>query len=235
MLADRAGIPEQYRNCTLDSFQAVSGDEKIRTSLSSALKTCRQYVDTFRTASGKFREFGLLFSGPPGVGKTHLAVSVLLDLIDRYRIQGRFADFTTLMFEINSTIEDPTETLASVLRPVIDAEVLVLDELGIQKPTDWVLQNLYWIINVRYNKRRPTIFTTNYRLDSDLKVDVEKPITSYQLDPPARNQFEKTPERLALRLTPQLVSRLYEMAHRVSIDAEDFRQKVKGPGRSLDR
>ena len=92
---------------------------------------------------------------------------MLRELIDGYGVHGRFIDFTTLIHQIQSTFDpDSPESKRQVLDPVIKADVLVLDELGAQKPTAWVRDILYLVINTRYTERRPTLFTTNYRLDS---------------------------------------------------------------------
>lgn len=220
-LASAAAIPDRYRACTLKSFKTSSPDKEIATSLSAALKICRLYVDNFLDiGKGRFREAGLILYGPPGVGKTHLAVAMLSEIIERYQIRGRYTDFSTLLFSIQSTFDDDsTESRASILRPIIEADLLVLDELGAQKPTDWVMQNLYWIMNTRYNERRPTIFTTNYHLG-----------------PAAKNEAKETSaESLSLRISPQLVSRLYEMAQPVPVFGHDYRREIMVHRHRLDR
>jgi len=90
-----------------------------------------------------------------------------------------------------------------VLTPVIEAEVLALDELGATKPTDWVRDTMMQIINARYNDRRLTIFTTNYR---DERV-------------------RPSEETLEERISTHLRSRLYEMCRTIIIDGEDYRRK----------
>ena len=156
----------------------------------------------------RYRRTGLLFIGPPGVGKTHLAVSVLRELIELYGVRGRFVDFTTLLHQIQATFhQQSSESKASILAPVIHAEVLVLDELGAQKPTEWTMENLYLIMNTRYTAGRPTIFTTNYRLDSG-------------------TERSDGAELLTNRISAALVSRLYEMAQALPMNAPDYRQTV---------
>jgi DNA replication protein DnaC len=102
--------------------------------------------------------------GPVGTGKTHLAVAILRQLIKRYRIHGLFYQFGALLKEIQNSYNQTTQASEwSILQPVLDAEVLVLDELGVSKPTDWVRDTMLHVINSRYNDNRITIFTTNYR------------------------------------------------------------------------
>lgn len=212
-LAGAAGIPERYRSCTLAGFDtAVSADKLVNGALMAAKRSCAQFIEGFPLNR---KGPGLLFYGVPGVGKTHLAVAVLLELIERYQVKARYADFSSLMFAIHSTFDDASnDSLGSVLRPVMEAEVLVLDELGAQKPTDWVLQNLYWIVNRRYNEQRPTLFTTNYHLD-----------------PADAAPGEVSAEKLSARLSPQLVSRLYEMAKPVKMPGFDFRREHRAAQR----
>ncbi len=215
-LLGSAGIPLRYQACSLAKFQTGPRGH----SLVQAKTLAQRYVDGFFGEDGKFRETGLLFIGPPGVGKTHLAVAVLMDLVQRYGVRGRFVDFTSLIAEIQSTF-DPgsSESKHDILDPVMNAELLVLDELGAQKPTAWVTDTLYLILNTRYTKRLPTLFTTNYRLDAPASA-------ARSLDRGADVALT-APELLAARIPAMLLSRLYEMAQPVVIEAEDFRRTVK--------
>jgi DNA replication protein DnaC len=145
---------------------------------------------------------GLLMMGTVGVGKTHLAVSILKGLSER-GFDCLFYEFSTLLKEIQDSYNPQTQTSeVSVLSPVLNADVLVLDELGASKPTEWVRDTMTHIINARYNQKKFTIFTTNY-LDE------------------RRDQREDTLEdRIGIRAR----SRLYEMCRTVFISGPDHRK-----------
>ena len=181
------------------------------------LEAAVRWVEEF-LASGRPCESGLLFIGAPGVGKTHLAAAVLAELIRRYRVRGRFVDFSSLLYQIQSTFDaGSSETKQSVLDPVLTAEVLVIDELGAQKPSPWVSEVLYLILNGRYTRRLTTLFTTNYYLESEAQRG----------NPLDRGAAAAAPDLLTSRIPAMLVSRLWEMARPVVIASDDYRHIVK--------
>lgn len=207
----QAGIPERYSRCRLSNFNSKNADPEIGRLLFEAKRTSQLYVDEFfDPRENRFRASGLIFIGPPGIGKTHLAVAVLNEIVERYQVRARFVDFTMLLHQIQSTF-DPASSGSKheILDPIVKAELLVLDELGAQKPTDWVMNTLYLIMNTRYTERRATIFTTNYRLDN------------------GRDQAGEPFGSLSARISPMLVSRLYEMAQPVLLSGLDYRREVK--------
>jgi DNA replication protein DnaC len=151
----------------------------------------------------------LLFLGGCGVGKTHLAVALLKEVIRKTGDRGLFYDFRDLLREIQGSWNSVSQTSElEVLRPVLDAKILVLDELGANKPTVWVRDTISHIINCRYNEKNITIFTSNY------------------LDNPTRMGEESLTDRIEARLR----SRLYEMCSVVEIGGEDFRKIYKQAG-----
>lgn len=242
-----AGIPERYRGCRLDNFDTRSSDAGTSQRLTKALKISRSYVENFNTEDGGMRESGLIFVGKPGGGKTHLASAVLAEVVKRHRVRGRFVDFTSLLHQLQLTFDsDSTESKRAVLDPVIKADLLVLDELGAQKSSEWVMNTLYLIMNSRYTAGRPTLFTTNYRLGdvarpapgalpSEPQPDAwsDRYADGVQSGKKARHQMMDYTAAgndftlLSTRISPQLVSRLHEMTQPVRLDVPDFRLRKK--------
>lgn len=202
-----ARIPERYRDCSLDSYEIYHGANR---SLSEALQTARKFVEAYPVDTA---HKGLLFTGSIGVGKTHLAVGVLQRLVRERGVRGLFCDYRELLKNIQNSYNSQVNiTELELLKPVFAAEVLVLDDLGAQKPNEWVWDTVALILNTRYNDRLSTIITTNYpdlAAGNGAKTDAE------------RAAREPT---LGDRIGDRMLSRLAEMCIRVEMTGKDFRQ-----------
>jgi DNA replication protein DnaC len=217
-LEREAGIPSRYQGCRLDKFDVRGKLEHLL----EARSLTERWVDDF-LVRGRLRGMGLIFCGPNGVGKTFLAAAALADVIRRYRVRGRFVDFTTLIYQIQSTFDAASaDTKQSVLDPVLTADVLVLDELGAQKPSPWVSEMLYLILNGRYTRRLPTLFTSNYYLDEPPAL-----AAAGRAAEPGAAATEGRGETLSSRIPAMLVSRLWEMARPVVMRGGDYRKHVR--------
>ena len=190
-LIEKARIPRRYTDCHFHSYKVFNPSQER--AFKYATKLAMEYPAVDR---------GLLFTGSVGVGKTHLVVSILKSLTER-GFSCLFYEFGALLKNIQDSYNNVSKTSElKILAPVFDAEVLVLDEIGAAKPTDWVRDTMAHIINSRYNDRKLTIFTTNY------------------LDERGSEREETLEDRIGVRLR----SRLHEMCKSVSITGEDYRK-----------
>ena len=193
-LLEAVCIPRRYSECSLSNYHPASNNGSQLRAFNYAYRLVHKYPAIVR---------GLLLMGPCGVGKTHLAAAIIHGLVEK-GVPCLFYEFGALLKKIQESYNALAQTSEmKVLKPVFEAEVLVLDELGASKPTDRVRDTMMQIINARYNERKLTIFTTNY-------MDERR---------------GQTDETLEDRIGVRLRSRLYEMCRTVSIDGEDYRRR----------
>jgi DNA replication protein DnaC len=152
-LLKSARIPRRYAHCELSNFEIHTDTQR------AAQRRAARLVDQFPVA-----DKGLLFYGDAGVGKTHLAVALMKEAIVRKSARAIFYEVRELLKLVRETYGNSAElSELDVLRPVLAADLLVLDDLGAEKKSDWVDETLGLVINTRYSERRLTVLTTNLR------------------------------------------------------------------------
>lgn len=212
LLVAACHIPPRYQDRTLENFAPWTPAH------TSALERVMLYCQRYPLL-GAEEGLGLLFTGNSGVGKTHLAVAVLRELVTTKGVRGQFWDFHELMREIKNSYDPETKTSElQVLAPVVDVDVLLLDDLGAWRITDWMNDTLFYILNSRYLARRVSLITTNFQ-------DVS-PKEAAEADSMVRREF------LVDRIGHRLRSRLLEMCLRIQIDGEDFRENRQQANRA---
>jgi len=190
---ERMKIPKRYRDVSLNNYQPIKayGQDLV-------LNRVKQYINSTDYKEGK----GLLFIGSPGVGKTHLAVSILKEFFLKKGIVGLFRDTRTLLFDLKSTF-DGSASSREMLEEVLDAPILVLDDLGSERLSDWARDILHYIIIHRYNELKPIVITSNFNLTSE----------------------DEFTDSLEDRMGSAIVSRIGEICDVIHVEGHDMRGK----------
>jgi len=202
--AVRSGIPPLYANASTENFSLPKDNPIAHRGLASVMLTVRTFAREFPVVDKQ----GLMFTGETGVGKTHLAVAVLNSLIQR-GFEGVFFDYQTLLDRIRSGYDRSSGTMdKEAYRLALDCEILLLDDLGAHRVTDWVEDTVASIITHRCNHRKPVIVTTNL--------------------PAPGKETNKAKDSLSDRIGVRAWSRLNEMCKLVEMPAvEDYRVRSR--------
>jgi len=203
-LEERAQIPPLYRNASFENFAIAGGD------LRSVVLAVKKYADDFPNEARP----GLLLIGEPGTGKTHLAVAALRRIIEK-GFEGLFCDYQNLLDRIRSGYDAASNSAdKEAYRVALDSEVLLLDDLGAHRVTDWVEDTVTAIVTYRCNNRKPLIATTNLPEPEAGSAAIQRTA----LDKP---EYRRT---LADHIGARARSRLFEMCTVVRIHhTEDYR------------
>jgi DNA replication protein DnaC len=231
----RARVPERYRHCDFENYETDNEIENAsrdqlaawKSSLAQAKLIVQRFAQEFSPVREMQSEHGLLLMGPCGVGKTHLAVAALKEIILRGH-SGLFYDYRELLKEIQDSYNAESQaTEMGVLEPVLQAGILVLDDIGSSKPSLWALETVGHVLNTRYNEKRVTLLTTNF-LDSDAAASGATPPASPRLIGMRSPAVE---DSLTERVGKRIRSRLYEMCRTVEIFAPDYRKEIRNMSR----
>jgi DNA replication protein DnaC len=194
-LRERSGLSKRMRGYTLANF---------RPTISNAAGRARVKVDGYLESWDENREAGrgLYFCGGVGTGKTHLAVAVMNELMRRKRVPSLFVTVPELLDNLRETYNKPGRNLDEWMDAVQNAEFLVLDDLGSERPTEWVKERIFVIVNHRYRDALPTVFTSNIG-----------------------------PKDLAEQLGERTASRIIAMCDWIALEGDDYRETAAKEGR----
>jgi DNA replication protein DnaC len=207
-----AQLPARYVDSSFEGFTNISGNGR------HIVARLQKWSAAFTPANGN----GILLGGSVGVGKTYLLVALAKSLAARgYSVQ--FADFFQLLSELKAGYSDGKADPA-MMAPLMSCDVLIIDELGKGRNTEWERTVADTLIQGRYNQRRPVVASTNYSLSGDpapasFNVDLERTTSS-------RSEF--SPElfgSLESRVGSRVFSRLRETMEFVELNGDDFRRR----------
>jgi DNA replication protein DnaC len=191
MIYNRSGINKKYRWKRLNNFKSVN--KQADDAKNAAYDIVRHFPDVKK---------GLFLWGNAGTGKTLLASIILTEIMIRRAVEGRFISISRNLFKsLQETFHEGSETYGEsgkIEKELADVDILVIDDFGIQKDTEWKQETLYDLVDARYEAEKFTIFTSN-------------------------NNPHKAFKDLS---QGRILSRIKEMCRILEISGEDYRDKL---------
>lgn len=208
-----SGVPGKFVDASFENYDT-------KAAAYSLLGAAKHKAEAFSADYGG-ADRGLVFMGPPGLGKTHLAVAIVKVLILEKGVDCKFVDFFQMLSDIrHGYSQDLSEQ--EVINPYIKSEVLVIDELAKGRNTEWELTILDQIITSRYNAAdKFTLFTTNYLNELPGKGKKSRSMEDTESQDHREGLVRTT---LQERIGDRIYSRLAEMCRFVKLEGKDHRQ-----------
>ncbi len=193
----RSNIPPRFFGAELSSFFP----DENRPSLLKAKKAAETFIEDFPAVTD-----GLLFQGPTGVGKTRLLCSIATGIMRRLNsIEVYYIDWNDLVRLMRSGEDAASRdyyAINELIQKLASVDLLLFDEFGASKVSPWVYDNIYFVINRRYNTQKITCFSSNF------------------MDDPVNGGRES----LRIRVGERIRSRLFEMATSIEMIGSDYRK-----------
>ena len=212
-----SGIPPRFQMAGFDNFSAGRRQDNPieHDHLTNAMGAARSFAADYLPNNDQGRQ-GLLIQGPTGVGKTHLAVAVLRELIQR-GFEGFFFDYQQWLKQMRGAYDAAAgDEHRVVSEKAQEADVVLFDDLGSERYSEWVEDTITSLINYRYNAGKAIIATTNLPIPQLGDSWAEKnPVTG-------RHAIKDT---LADRIGGRAVSRLFGMCRIIRVSTRDFRER----------
>lgn len=162
-LADTTGIPPEYSDADLDKFKfGIYGAD-----MSKLQQICEDFVLYYQSRWEKASKGLYLWSKTPGSGKTFLASCLARSVMIKYDLQMRFVTAADYLAAVGQSYKYDAFDDSAVYR---SCSLLILDDVGSQKQSDWSNQELFRLINARLSNGLITVYTSNYPIDQ-LNVD----------------------------------------------------------------
>jgi DNA replication protein DnaC len=187
-LRERSGLNKRMKSYTFANFKPF-----VSPAATKAVEKVERYLANWEENREAGR--GLYFCGDVGTGKTHLAVAVMNELMSKRRVPSLFVTVPELLDNLRGAYNDPGRNLDEWMAAVKNADLLLLDDLGSERVTEWVQERLFVVVNHRYREVLPTIFTSNVG-----------------------------PKDLAAQLGERTASRVIAMCDWISLEGEDYRE-----------
>ena len=191
-------IERLKRSCFISMSQWAYTFDNYKGEKDKSYTIAKNYVKEYEQM--KKENIGLLFCGTVGSGKTYLACCIANALIEDYMIRVKIRNFAQIINDLQKSGFDLDKN--EYIESLTNVSVLILDDLGIERDTSYAKEQVYNIVNSRYLKQKPTIFTTNLPYEkiqnSDDGVEYER-----------------------------IYSRIIEMCIPVKVMGEDFRKRLQ--------